>query len=78
MSDPVEYQEHGLSAAQGKIYFDELGGGDPYATGIAYPMLLAMMEAFPADLGPDTAAKVAAMTEFDPDDAWTPVPPQGG
>jgi hypothetical protein len=27
------------------------------------------------NLGPDTAAKVAAMTEFDPDDGWTVVPP---
>jgi hypothetical protein len=56
ISDPVEYQDRGLSAAQGKLYFDELGGGDPYATGIAYPMLLAMMEAYPGDLGPDMSA----------------------
>jgi hypothetical protein len=72
MSDPVEYQEHGLSAAQGKIYFDELGGGDPYATGIAYPMLLAMMEAFPADLGPDTAAFATRFGLL-----WDPAAPEG-
>jgi hypothetical protein len=29
------------------------------------------------DLGPDTEAKVAAMTVFDPDASWTPVPPPG-
>jgi hypothetical protein len=29
------------------------------------------------DLGPDTEAKVAAMTTFDPDSSWTPVPPPG-
>jgi hypothetical protein len=30
---------------------------------------------YQCNLGPDTTAKVAAMTEFDPDDAWTVVPP---
>jgi hypothetical protein len=32
---------------------------------------------YQANLGPDTAAKVAAMTEFDPDSAWTLVSPPG-
>ncbi len=55
MSDPVEYQDHGLSAALGEKVFAETGGGDPYATGIAYPMLLALLEAYPSDLGADMA-----------------------
>jgi hypothetical protein len=29
------------------------------------------------DLGPDTAAAAAAITQFNPDDSWTPIPPEG-
>jgi hypothetical protein len=32
---------------------------------------------YQANLGPDTAAKAAALAEFDPDSTWTPVPPPG-
>ena len=55
ISDPEEYQDHGISAAMGEQYFGTLGGGDPYATGMAYPVWLALVEAFPAQLGGDLA-----------------------
>ncbi len=55
MSDPEEYRDHGISAAAGEAYFARLGGGDPYATGMAYPVWLALVEAFPAELGGDVA-----------------------
>ncbi|HEY8039986.1 MAG TPA: hypothetical protein VIF15_09345 [Polyangiaceae bacterium] len=54
-SDPEEYKDHGISVAAGESYFGRLGGGDPYATGIAYPVFLAMVEAYPAELGGDLA-----------------------
>ena len=55
VSDPEEYQDHGISAAAGEAYFAELGGGDPYATGFAYPVWLALIEGFPAEMGGDLA-----------------------
>ena len=55
VSDPEEYQDHGISAAAGEAYFSRLGGGDPYATGIAYPVWLALVEGFPSELGGDVA-----------------------
>jgi mono/diheme cytochrome c family protein len=48
VSDPEEYRDHGISAAAGERYFGVLGGGDPYATGIAYPVWLALLESYPA------------------------------
>lgn len=53
MSSPAEYAERPISAEAGALYFQKTGGGDPYATGIAYPLFLAMMEAFPEELGRD-------------------------
>jgi len=53
VSDPEEYQDHGISAAAGEAYFTRLGGGDPYATGLAYPVWLALIEGFPAEMGGD-------------------------
>jgi hypothetical protein len=55
VSDPEEYRDHGISSSAGEAYFARLGGGDPYATGIAYPVWLALLEAFPAELGGDVA-----------------------
>jgi hypothetical protein len=52
-SDPEEYHDHGISAAAGEGYFARLGGGDPYATGIAYPVWLALLATFPGELGGD-------------------------
>src|SRR5580700_6404541 len=56
VSDPEEYHDHGLSAAAGESYFRQLGGGDPYATGIAYPVWLALVEGFAGELGGDVPA----------------------
>ena len=44
------------SASAGEKYFGETGLGDPYAAGLPYPVLLAMMRAYPDDLGADWAA----------------------
>ncbi len=53
MSSPAEYAERPVSAAAGADYFERLGVGDPYGAGIAYPVLLALMEAYPDVLGRD-------------------------
>lgn len=53
MSSPPEYADTPISEQAGAKYFLETGGGDPYATGIAYPLFLAMMEAYPNELGRD-------------------------
>jgi hypothetical protein len=55
VSDPDEYHDHGISAAAGEAYFARLGGGDPYATGLAYPVWLALIEGYPAEMGGDLA-----------------------
>lgn len=51
MSDPAEYQEKAISSAAGARYFRETGGGDPYAAGLAYPVFLALLDAYPHELG---------------------------
>lgn len=53
MSNPVEYADRPISAQAGEEYFLHTGGGDPYATGMAYPVFLALMEAYPEELGRD-------------------------
>lgn len=53
MSSPAEYDERPISAAAGADYFLRTGGGDPYASGLAYPIFLAFMEAYPEELGRD-------------------------
>ncbi|WP_394822001.1 hypothetical protein [Pendulispora albinea] len=53
MSSPEEYGDRPISAEAGADYFLRLGGGDPYATGMAYPLFLALMEAYPGELGRD-------------------------
>jgi len=55
MSNPVEYAERPISAEAGEEYFLRTGGGDPYAAGMAYPVFLALMEAYPGELGRDWA-----------------------
>lgn len=56
ISDPEEYGDHGLSAEMGEKYFATLGGGDPYGTGMAYPVWLGLVQAFPAELGGSVGA----------------------
>lgn len=53
MSSPAEYAEQPVSAQAGGDYFLHIGVGDPYGAGIAYPVLLALMEAYPDALGRD-------------------------
>ncbi len=55
MSNPPEYAERQISAEAGEEYFLRTGGGDPYAAGMAYPVFLALMEAYPQELGKDWA-----------------------
>jgi mono/diheme cytochrome c family protein len=55
VSDPEEYADHGISPDMGAKYFGEIGGGDPYATGMAYPVWLALLASFPSELGGDVA-----------------------
>lgn len=55
MSAPAEYASRPISAEAGKTYFEETGGGDPYATGMAYPAFLALMGLFPQELGKNWA-----------------------
>jgi len=53
MSSPAEYAERPISAEAGADYFLRTGVGDPYAAGLAYPMFLALMDAYPEELGRD-------------------------
>jgi hypothetical protein len=53
MSSPAEYADRPISAEAGAAYFLHTGGGDPYAAGLAYPIFLALMEAYPKELGRD-------------------------
>ena len=61
MSDPEEYRDHGISVAMGETYFSTLGGGDPYATGMAYPVWLGLVAMFPSELGGDVAGFADAL-----------------
>jgi hypothetical protein len=53
MSSPEEYGDRPISVEAGAEYFQHTGGGDPYAAGLAYPIFLAFMEAYPEELGRD-------------------------
>lgn len=55
MSDPAEYTIERISRDAGKAIFTRTGIGDPYRTGVAYPIFLALMKAYPAVFGPTTA-----------------------
>jgi hypothetical protein len=46
-SDPDEYHDRGLSAEVGREYFEKIGLGDPYRCGLAYPIYLALLRAYP-------------------------------
>jgi mono/diheme cytochrome c family protein len=53
MSSPAEFADRTISPEAGADYFLRTGVGDPYATGMAYPVFLALMEAYPDALGSD-------------------------
>jgi hypothetical protein len=55
MSDPDEYRIDTVSWSAGETIFTRTGIGDPYRTGIPYPLFLAMLRAYPDVLGSDAA-----------------------
>lgn len=71
MSDPAEYAIDHVSEEAGAAIFARTGIGDPYATGIPYPVFLALLAAYPAELGGSTPAFVKrfGLTPRDPDPA---------
>ena len=59
MSDPPEYAVEHVSEEAGAAIFSRTGLGDPYRTGIPYPVFLALLAAYPAELGGSTPAFAA-------------------
>jgi len=53
ISDPAEYAIDRISREAGARIFERTGIGDPYRTGIAYPMFLALRRAYPGIFGRD-------------------------
>ncbi len=53
MSDPHEYTIERISRDAGKAIFERTGIGDPYRTGLPYPIFLALLAAFPDAFGAD-------------------------
>ena len=51
MSDPAEYAIDRITREAGKAIFERTGIGDPYRTGIPYPIFLALLEAYPTTFG---------------------------
>jgi mono/diheme cytochrome c family protein len=51
MSDPAEYAIDHVSEEAGEAIFTRTGVGDPYRTGIAYPIFAALIAAYPDELG---------------------------
>ncbi|NVB81079.1 MAG: hypothetical protein HOV81_21970 [Kofleriaceae bacterium] len=54
LSEPAEYEIDRVSAQAGEAIFTRTGIGDPYKTGIPYPIFLALQGAFPETFGRDT------------------------
>jgi hypothetical protein len=54
ISAPAEYDIAHVSREAGKAIFSRTGIGDPYRTGVPYPIFLALLRAFPATFGRDT------------------------
>ncbi|MEO8699269.1 MAG: hypothetical protein ABI867_04470 [Kofleriaceae bacterium] len=54
MSDPFEYQIDRITRDAGKAIFERTGIGDPYRTGIPYPIFLALLKAYPDRFGATT------------------------
>ncbi len=59
MSEPAEYDIDRVSGEAGKAIFTRTGIGDPYKTGIPYPLFLALLRAFPDTFGKDTGELAA-------------------
>jgi hypothetical protein len=54
ISDPLEYGIDRISRDAGKAIFERTGIGDPYRTGIPYPVFLALLRAYPKTFGATT------------------------
>nr|HEX4317832.1 hypothetical protein [Kofleriaceae bacterium] len=54
LSDPAEYAIDRISREAGERIFTTTGIGDPYRTGIPYPLFLALLRGFPRVFGADT------------------------
>jgi hypothetical protein len=54
ISDPSEYAIDRISREAGKAIFERTGIGDPYRTGVPYPMFLALLKTYPATFGTTT------------------------
>ena len=70
MSDPAEYRIEHVSEAAGEAIFTRTGVGNPYRTGIPYPIFLALLTAYPEELGATNADFVARF-------GFTPRPTSG-
>jgi hypothetical protein len=51
MSDPAEYQVRHISEDAGEAIFARIGVGDPYRTGLPYPIFLALQQLYPDAIG---------------------------
>src|SRR3954463_8961511 len=54
MSDPDEYAIPRISRDAGKAIFARTGIGDPYRTGVPYPIFLALLAGYPGVFGATT------------------------
>jgi hypothetical protein len=54
ISDPAEYAIARVSRDAGEAIFTRTGIGDPYRTGVPYPIFIALMREYPRILGRDT------------------------
>src|SRR5580704_1777265 len=63
MSEPAEYDVKTASRAAGEAIFTRTGIGDPYRTGVPYPMWLALLRAYPEKFGA-TPQELAAKFGF--------------
>jgi processive rubber oxygenase RoxA-like protein len=53
ISEPAEYDIDRISRDAGEAIFARTGIGDPYRTGVPYPIFLALMRGFPKTFGAD-------------------------
>jgi hypothetical protein len=59
MLDPAEYRVDPVSEDAGETIFAHTGIGDPYRTGIPYPIYLALLARYPDLLGETPQASAA-------------------
>jgi len=76
-SDPTEYHVDRATESAGETIFEHTGIGDPYRTGLAYPIFLGLLRMYPDKLG-ETPAAMAAKFGFvdrEPDATFEEVGP---